>query len=67
MRNLSNIDNVPDRSTLAKRHTVGGFQAVLLGKKGKLRASELGELNIQGLLDAIDRMPMQPQKMQQQS
>ena len=61
----SNIDNVPDRSTLDKLHTVDGFQAVLIGKDGTLKASQLGGLDIQGLLDAIDQMPMRQHEMQQ--
>lgn len=62
----SNIDDVPDRSTLEKRHTVDGFQAVRIGKDGTLRASQPGRLNSRGLLDAIDQMPMRQRAMQQQ-
>lgn len=62
----SNIKAVPDRSTLEKLHTADGFQAVLIGKDGTLKASQLGGLDIQGLLDAIDQMPMRKQEMQQQ-
>ncbi|MES1953682.1 DUF4174 domain-containing protein [Salinisphaera hydrothermalis] len=62
----SNIKNVPDRTTLEKLHTTKGFQAVLIGKDGKLKASQLGGLDIQALLDAIDQMPLQQQEMQQQ-
>lgn len=63
----SNINDVPDRATLEKLHTVDGFQAVLIGKDGTLKASQLGGLDIQGLLDAIDQNPFSQQKMQQQS
>lgn len=62
----SNIHSVPDRATLEKLHTVKGFQAVLLGKDGKLKASQLGGLDIQGLLDAIDPNPFSKQQLQQQ-
>lgn len=62
----SNIKNVPDRATLEKLHTTKGFQAVLIGKDGKLKASQLGGLDIQALLDAIDQMPLRQQEMQQQ-
>ncbi|KEZ78759.1 DUF4174 domain-containing protein [Salinisphaera hydrothermalis] len=62
----SNIDNVPDRATLEKLHTTDGFQAVLIGKDGTLKASQLGGLDIQALLDAIDQMPLRQQEMQQQ-
>ena len=62
----SNIDIVPNRATLEKLHTTDGFQAVLIGKDGTLKASQLGGLDIQALLDAIDQMPMRQQEMQQQ-
>lgn len=61
----SNIDDVPDRTTLEKLHTVDGFQAVLVGKDGKLKASQLGSLNIQGLIDAINPRPKQQMQQQQ--
>ncbi|HET7315780.1 DUF4174 domain-containing protein [Salinisphaera sp.] len=63
-RITSNIDAVPDRATLEKLHTVDGFQAVLIGKDGKLEASQLGGLNIQGLIDVIDQVPLRRRKMQ---
>ncbi|MGN8158202.1 hypothetical protein ACS8Y6_08490 [Salinisphaera sp. RV14] len=66
MRNLSHIDNLPDRSRLQKRHTVDGFRDVRIGRDGTLPASQPGRLNSQGLLDALDQLPMQQQKMQQQ-
>ncbi|RJS92483.1 DUF4174 domain-containing protein [Salinisphaera sp. Q1T1-3] len=58
-------DKVPSRASLEKLHTVDGFQTVLVGKDGKLKASQLGGLNIQSLLDSIDQMPMRKQEMQQ--
>lgn len=64
-RITSNIEDVPDRATLDKLHTVDGFQAVLIGKDGKLKASQLGGLNIQGLLDAVEPNPTQQLKQQQ--
>lgn len=64
-RVTSNIDSVPDRATLEKLHTVDGFQAVLIGKDGKLKASQLGGLNIQGLIEAIHPRPTQQLQQQQ--
>lgn len=64
-RIASNIGDVPDRKTLEKLHTVNGFQAVLIGKDGKLKASQLGGLNIQGLIDAINPKPTQQMQQQQ--
>lgn len=62
----TNMSNTPDRSRLEKLHTVAGFQAVLIGKDGKLIASQLGGLNIQGLVDAISPKPSQLQLKQMQ-
>lgn len=61
----SNINNVPDRAILEKLHSVDGFQAVLIGKDGTLKASQLGGLDIHGLLDTIDQVPMRQQETQQ--
>jgi hypothetical protein len=61
-RITSSSDFTPDRKRLESLHTVDGFQAVLIDKNGQLRASQLGGLNIQGLLDAIDQLPKQWQK-----
>lgn len=56
---LSNTHNVPGRDKLEQLHTIDGFQAVLVGKNGKLQASQLGNLDIQSLLDTIDQLPGQ--------
>lgn len=53
------------RKRLAQLHTVHAFQAVLIGKNGKLLASQLGGLDIQGLLDAIHQLPTRQQERQQ--
>lgn len=62
---VSNLDDVPDRTTLERLHTVDGFQSVLVGKDGTLKASQLGGLDIQALLDDIDQMPMRQNEMNQ--
>lgn len=61
----TNIDFTPKRDQLKKLHTVDGYQAILLGKDGTLIASQLGGLNIQGLLNAIHPMPEELKKLQE--
>lgn len=61
----TNIDFIPERDRLNKLHTVDAFQAILLGKDGKLIASQLGGLDIQGLLNAIHPMPEELKKLQE--
>ncbi|WP_348761294.1 DUF4174 domain-containing protein [uncultured Salinisphaera sp.] len=59
----SNLSDVPPRERLEQIHTVEGFQTVLIGKDGTLKASQLGGLDIQALLEAIDAMPMRQAEM----
>lgn len=61
----SNLSEVPPRERLEQIHTVNGFQTVLIGKDGTLKASQLGGLDIQALIEGIDQMPMRQREMGQ--
>lgn len=63
---VSNIDDKPDRKQLEELHNVDAFEAVLVGKNGKVEATQLGGLNLQEIFDAIDGTPLQQQAKQQQ-
>lgn len=54
---VSNQTQVPARARLERLHTVDGFQSVLLGKDGTLQVSQLGGLDIHGLMDTAERLP----------
>lgn len=62
----SNLDTRVNRKTLARLHRADGFEAVLIGKDGGVKARQTEELDMSAFFDAIDRMPMRQQEIQQQ-
>lgn len=66
-RITSNLDEPPSRKRLEKLHSVDGFQALVIGKDGSLVATQLGNLDIQALVDSILPKPDEGQTLPQQS
>lgn len=62
----SNLSTAIDRGSLAALHQADGFEAVLVGKDGGVKARQTEELDLSAFFGAIDRMPMRQQEMQQQ-
>lgn len=61
----SNIKDKPSRAQLEKLHDIDAFEVVLLGKDGRIKATQLGGLDLQALFNAIDQMPMRQTERQQ--
>ena len=62
----SNLSQPIERSSITALHDTGGFQAVLVGKDGGVKARQSESLDIKAFFDEIDSMPMRQQEMQQQ-
>lgn len=62
----SNLSQPIERSSITALHDSGGFQTVLVGKDGGVKARQSESLDIKAFFDEIDSMPMRQQEMQQQ-
>ncbi|WP_353221683.1 DUF4174 domain-containing protein [Salinisphaera sp. C84B14] len=62
----SNLSKPVERASITALHDGGGFQAVLVGKDGGVKARQSESLDIHAFFDEIDSMPMRQQEMQQQ-
>ncbi|MES1950635.1 hypothetical protein S4A8_07250 [Salinisphaera sp. S4-8] len=62
----SNLSQPIERASITGLHQTGGFEAVLVGKDGGVKARQGESLDIHAFFDAIDSMPMRQQEMQQQ-
>lgn len=62
----SNINDQPSRQQLEKLHDVDSFEVVLVGKDGKIKATQLGGLNLQEIFNSINGTPLREQLKKQQ-
>ena len=59
----SNVKEAIERASLERLHTGEGFEAVLLGKDGSVKARQRERLDLAALFGQIDTMPMRQQEM----
>lgn len=57
-RTHSNLDMAMDRQPLLDLHEAMGFEAVLIGKDGLVKARQSESLDVSALFERIDQMPM---------
>lgn len=62
----SNLSTPIARTTLTAIRATDGFESVLVGKDGGVKSRQSDRLDIDAFFDAIDRMPMRQQEIQQQ-
>ena len=62
----SNLSQPIERASIAGLHEADGFEAVLVGKDGGVKARQSESLDINAFFNEIDSMPMRQQEMQQQ-
>ncbi|ROO27467.1 DUF4174 domain-containing protein [Salinisphaera orenii] len=63
-RTHSNLD-IRERQPLLDLHEAMGFEAVLIGKDGSVKARQSESLDVSALFERIDQMPMRRNEMRE--
>ena len=64
-RTHSNLDIRMERQPLLDLHEAMGFEAVLIGKDGLVKARQTESLDVSALFERIDQMPMRRNEMRE--